>query len=101
MVLETLAGNGDDASELLEDFISQGEGEDEYTNLQQKSDFLLKPLDLAEEIEKKQANLRFEGVKRGSDVLGYFEVLPVHLSYFAGMSRGSILLCPASVLRIT
>ncbi|KAH6791560.1 transducin family protein / WD-40 repeat family protein [Perilla frutescens var. hirtella] len=86
-------GNGDDtsahsdAADLLEDLVSRGESEDNYTNLPQISDSSLKPLDLAEEIEKKQAftglhyeegaaaqPMRLEGVKRASTVLGYFDV---------------------------
>lgn len=135
----TVAGDGDDSSahnddaaELLEDFILR-EGDDDYTNLQQKSDSPLKPLDLAEEIEKKQAftglhyeegaaaqPMRLEGVKRGTAVLGYFDVrsdnvitetissqafrrdhgspqaLAVHLSYIAvGMSKGTIFVVPS------
>lgn len=90
----TVSGDGDyasahndDAAELLEDFISREDGEDENSNLQQKSDYSLKPLDLAEEIEKKQAftglhyeegaaaqPMRLEGVKRATAVLGYFDV---------------------------
>lgn len=86
-------GNGDDTStqcdvaDILEDLVSLRESKGDYTNLQQKSDSLLKPLDLAEEIEKKQAftglhyeegaaaqPMRLEGLQRGSTVLGYFDV---------------------------
>ncbi|KAG6395277.1 hypothetical protein SASPL_145919 [Salvia splendens] len=122
-----------DAAQLLEDLVSQGEDEDSYTKLQQKSDRSVKPLDLAEEIEKKQAftglhyeegaaaqPMRLEGVKRGSTVLGYFDVrsdnvltriissqafrkdhgspqvISVHLNYIAvGMSKGSIFVVPS------
>ncbi|XP_057778554.1 uncharacterized protein LOC130997300 [Salvia miltiorrhiza] len=122
-----------DAAELLEELVSQGEGDDNYTKLQQKSESSVKPLDLAEEIEKKHAftglhyeegaaaqPMRLEGVKRGSTVLGYFDVrsdnvvtptissqtfrqdhgspqvLSVHLNYIAvGMSKGSIFVVPS------
>lgn len=125
--------SGHNDAELLEDLVSQGEGEDNCTNLQQKSDSSVKPLDLAEDIEKKQAftglhyeegaaaqPMRLEGVKRGSTVLGYFDVrsenvvtqaissqafrqdhgspqvLSVHLNYIAvGMSKGSIFVVPS------
>ncbi|KAL1535637.1 vacuolar protein sorting-associated protein 8 [Salvia divinorum] len=121
------------AAELLEDLASQGEGEDNSTKLQQKTDSSVKPLDLAEEIEKKQAftglhyeegaaaqPMKLEGVKRGSTVLGYFDVrsdnvvtriissqafrkdhgspqvISVHLNYIAvGMSKGSIFVVPS------
>lgn len=127
------ASGHNDAAGLLEDLVSLGEGEDNCTKLQQKSDSSLKPLDLAEEIEKKQAftglhyevgaaalPMRLEGVKRGSTVLGYFDVcsdnvvtqtissqafrqdhgspqvLSVHLNYIAvGMSKGSIFVVPS------
>lgn len=130
-------GDGDDtsdAADLLEDLVSRGESEDHCTNVQQQqSDSSLKPLDLAEEIETKQAftglhyeegaaaqPMRLEGIKRGSTVLGYFDirsdnaitqtissqvflrdhgspqVLAVHLNYIAvGMSKGSIFVVPS------
>ncbi|KAL8494825.1 hypothetical protein ACS0TY_019127 [Phlomoides rotata] len=86
-------GNDDDASmksdvsDTPEDFVSIQESNRDYTNVQLKSDCSIMPLELAEEIEKKQAftglhyeegaaaqPMRLEGVQWGSTVLGYFDV---------------------------
>ncbi|KAK6114972.1 hypothetical protein DH2020_007241 [Rehmannia glutinosa] len=125
-------GNGDDdaslqsdVAEILENLDSLGENKSDHACLQQKSHSSLKTLDLAEEIEKKQAftaaqPMRLEGVSRGSTVLGYFDVNPnnaitriissqafrhdhgsphvvaVHINYIAvGMSKGSIVVVPS------
>ncbi|KAK4425213.1 Vacuolar protein sorting-associated protein 8 [Sesamum alatum] len=88
-------GDGDAAStqsvvaDMLGDLALTPEKKGHHTNLQQNSHLSLKPLDLAEEIEKKQAftglhyeegaaaqPMRLEGVPRGSTVLGYFDVDP-------------------------
>ncbi|KAK4415847.1 Vacuolar protein sorting-associated protein 8 [Sesamum alatum] len=92
-----VAGTGDDdaastqsvVADMLGDLALTPEKKGHHTNLQQNSHLLLKPLDLAEEIEKKQAftglhyeegaaaqPMRLEGVPRGSTVLGYFDVDP-------------------------
>ncbi|KAI3444349.1 hypothetical protein Pfo_001014 [Paulownia fortunei] len=81
------AGSESDVAEILEDLVSLWENKRDYTNLQQKSHSSLKPLDLAEEIEKKQAftglhyeegaaaqPMRLGGVQRVSTMLGYFDV---------------------------
>ncbi|KAL0454931.1 UNVERIFIED_CONTAM: Vacuolar protein sorting-associated protein 8, partial [Sesamum latifolium] len=93
VVAET--GDGDAAStqsvvaDMLGDLALMPEKKVEHTNLQQNSHPSLKPLELAEEIEKKQAftglhyeegaaaqPMRLEGVPRGSTVLGYFDADP-------------------------
>ncbi|KAK4406644.1 Vacuolar protein sorting-associated protein 8 [Sesamum angolense] len=93
VVAET--GNGDAAStqsvvaDMLGDLALMPEKKVDHTNLQQNSHPSLKPLELAEEIEKKQAftglhyeegaaaqPMRLEGVPRGSTVLGYFDADP-------------------------
>ncbi|KAG6395280.1 hypothetical protein SASPL_145922 [Salvia splendens] len=75
-----------DAAQLLEDLVSQGEDEDSYTKLQQKSDRSVKPLDLAEEIEKKQA---FTGLHYEEGAAAQ----PMRLE--VGMSKGSIFVVPS------
>ncbi|PIN18586.1 hypothetical protein CDL12_08740 [Handroanthus impetiginosus] len=86
-------GNGDDDSsqsdvaDIFEGLVLRPENKKDHINLQQKSHSLIKPLDLAEEIEKKQAftglhyeegaaaqPMRLEGVRTSSTVLGYFDV---------------------------
>ncbi|KAL2231217.1 UNVERIFIED_CONTAM: hypothetical protein Sindi_1716100 [Sesamum indicum] len=93
VVAET--GDGDAAStlsvvaDMLGDLALTPEKKVDHTNLQQNSHPSLKPLELAEEIEKKQAftglhyeegaaaqPMRLEGVPRGSTVLGYFDADP-------------------------
>ena len=84
---------GDDASqtseinELVEERIGQLEGRRIRQRAEKKSRPRLKPLELAEELEKKYAStglhweegaaaqpMRLEGVRRGSTTLGYFDV---------------------------
>ncbi|KAK1559936.1 hypothetical protein Q3G72_020158 [Acer saccharum] len=77
----------DDISELVEERIGQLESEMISRRAEKKSRPSLKPLELAEELEKKQAStglhweegaaaqpMRLEGVRRGSTTLGYFDV---------------------------
>ncbi|XP_009594307.1 uncharacterized protein [Nicotiana tomentosiformis] len=123
----------DDAASIIEELVLQGESMRDSTTPLKKYHSALKPLELAEEAEKKQAftamhleegaaaqPMRLDGVHRGSNVLGYFDVddnntitqtllsqafrrehgssqaLAVHLNYIAvGMSRGSILVMPS------
>lgn len=76
-----------DVMDLDEDIISQWESKRGNKRTQKKSRASLKPLELAEEIEKKHAfigldmendiaaqPMRLEGVRRGSTALGYFDV---------------------------
>lgn len=86
-------GDGDDASsmsdisELVEERIEQLESEMISKRAEKKRKPSLKPLELAEELEKKMAYtglhweegaaaqpMRLEGVRRGSTTLGYFDV---------------------------
>ncbi|XP_061961114.1 uncharacterized protein LOC133681927 [Populus nigra] len=86
-------GDGDDASsmsdisELVEERIEQLESEMISKRAEKKRKSSLKPLELAEELEKKMAYtglhweegaaaqpMRLEGVRRGSTTLGYFDV---------------------------
>ncbi|XP_031251024.1 vacuolar protein sorting-associated protein 8 homolog [Pistacia vera] len=85
-------GGGDassisDISELVEERIGQLESEMISRRAEKKSRPSMKPLELAEELEKKQAStglhweegaaaqpMRLEGVRRGSTTLGYFDV---------------------------
>ncbi|KAG8391995.1 hypothetical protein BUALT_Bualt01G0245600 [Buddleja alternifolia] len=86
-------GNGYDASsqgdvaDIPEELVSKWEHKRDNPELQQKPRSSLKPLDFAEEIEKKQVftglhyeegaaaqPMRLEGVQNGSTVLGYFDV---------------------------
>ncbi|KAI9180701.1 hypothetical protein LWI28_007347 [Acer negundo] len=77
----------DDILELVEERIGQLESEMISRRAEKKSRPSLKPLELAEELEKKQAStglhweegaaaqpMRLEGVQRGSTTLGYFDV---------------------------
>ncbi|KAL8062990.1 hypothetical protein ABFX02_02G181400 [Erythranthe guttata] len=122
-----------DVADIHEDLVALTDNNSDHAKFQEKSCSLLKPLDLAEEIEKKQAftalhfeegaaaqPMRLEGIRRGSTVLGYFDidsnnaitrtissqafrrdhgspqVLCVHLNYIAvGMSKGSIYVVPS------
>lgn len=76
-----------DVIDILKDAVTLGENKRSDTNYKEKSHSLLKPLDLAEEIEMKQAftglhyeegaaaqPMRLEGTGRGSTVIGYFDV---------------------------
>lgn len=80
-------GSIDDISELVEERIGQLESEIISRRAEKKMQPSLKPLELAEELEKKQAStglhweegaaaqpMRLEGVRRGSTTLGYFDV---------------------------
>uniref|UniRef100_A0A2P2L9D6 Uncharacterized protein MANES_01G240000 n=1 Tax=Rhizophora mucronata TaxID=61149 RepID=A0A2P2L9D6_RHIMU len=86
-------GHGDDASslsdisELVEERIGQLESERINKRAERKLKSTIKPLELAEELEKKQAftrlhweegaaaqPMRLEGVRRGSTTLGYFDI---------------------------
>lgn len=86
-------GDGDDVSsisdisELVEERIEQLESEMISKRAEKKRKSSLKPLELAEELEKKMAYtglhweegaaaqpMRLEGVRRGSTTLGYFDV---------------------------
>ncbi|KAL3830545.1 hypothetical protein ACJIZ3_019347 [Penstemon smallii] len=122
-----------DVADAVENMDSPDENKSDNTKTQNISHSSIKPLDLAEEIEKKQAftalhyeegaaaqPMRLEGVRKGSAVLGYFDidsrngitrtissqafrrdhgspqVVAVHLNYIAtGMSRGSIFVVPS------
>lgn len=76
-----------DISELVEERLEQLESERISKRAEKNSRPTMKPLDLAEEREKKQAStglhweegaaaqpMRLEGVRRGSTTLGYFDV---------------------------
>ncbi|OMO64188.1 hypothetical protein CCACVL1_21961 [Corchorus capsularis] len=76
-----------DISELVEERLEQLESERISKRSDKNSRAAMKPLELAEELEKKQAStglhweegaaaqpMRLEGVKRGSTTLGYFDV---------------------------
>lgn len=118
----------DDAKELVEDRIAELESKIDSKRAEERMQPVKKPLELAEEREIKQAStgqdweegaaaqpMRLEGVRRGSTVLGYFDVnadntisrtiksqafirdygtpqvIAVHLNYIAlGMSKGVI-----------
>ncbi|KAJ9171579.1 hypothetical protein P3X46_014929 [Hevea brasiliensis] len=86
-------GGGDDASsiseisELVEERIEQLESERIIKRAQKKLRSTMKPLELAEELEKRQAStglhweegaaaqpMKLEGVRRGSTTLGYFDI---------------------------
>lgn len=87
-----IGGSGDacsisDISELVEERIEQLESERISKREQKKLRSTMKPLDLAEELEKKQAStglhweegaaaqpMKLEGVRRGSTTLGYFDI---------------------------
>ncbi|KAL0375716.1 UNVERIFIED_CONTAM: Vacuolar protein sorting-associated protein 8 [Sesamum calycinum] len=115
VVAET--GNGDAAStqsvvaDMLGDLALMPEKKVDHTNLQQNSHPSLKPLELAEEIEKKQAftGLHYEEGAAAQPMRletissqafrrehGSPQVVAVHLNYIAiGMSRGSIFVQPS------
>ncbi|KAF2315163.1 hypothetical protein GH714_038299 [Hevea brasiliensis] len=74
-------------SELVEERIEQLESERISKRAQKKLRSTMKPLELAEELEKKQAStglhweegaaaqpMKLEGVRRGSTTLGYFDI---------------------------
>uniref|UniRef100_A0A5B7BN45 RING-type domain-containing protein n=1 Tax=Davidia involucrata TaxID=16924 RepID=A0A5B7BN45_DAVIN len=122
-----------DVTDLIEERILQWESERGSKRAGKKSRSSMKPLELAEELEKKHAftglhweqgaaaqPMRLEGVRRGSTVLGYFEinanntitrtissqesrrdhgspqVVAVHLNFIAvGMSKGVVALVPS------
>lgn len=76
-----------DITELVEERIGQLESRRVSKRAEQKSRASLKPLELAEELEKKHAStglhweegaaaqpMRLEGVRRGSTTLGYFDI---------------------------
>ncbi|XP_071937451.1 uncharacterized protein [Coffea arabica] len=124
----------DDVADIVQDVALQWKSNKGRRKTRNKSLHpCLTPLELAEELEKKQAftgmyweegaaaqPMRLEGVRRGSTVLGYFDVdsnnaitraislqafkqehgfpsvLSVHLNYIAiGMSKGVILVFPS------
>ncbi|KAI4328979.1 hypothetical protein L6164_021289 [Bauhinia variegata] len=88
----TVGGNDDgssvsDVDELVEERLGQLESMRATKRAEKKSKTSLKPLELAEELEKKHAStglhweegaaaqpMRLEGVRRGSTTLGYFDV---------------------------
>lgn len=118
---------------IVEDIAFRSEGKTSSGETWEKQQPSLKPLELAEEREKRQAftgihleegaaaqPMRLEGVRRGSMLLGYFDVnadnaitrtissqafrrehgfpqaLAVHINYIAvGMSKGVIILTPS------
>ncbi|KAA8523376.1 hypothetical protein F0562_009799 [Nyssa sinensis] len=122
-----------DVTDLIEGKNFQWESEKSRKRTGKKSRSSVKPLELAEELEKKHAftglhweqgaaaqPMRLEGVRRGSTVLGYFEinanntitrtissqefrrdhgspqVVAVHLHFIAvGMSKGVVVLVPS------
>jgi hypothetical protein len=76
-----------DITELVEERIGQLESRRITKRAEQKSRASMKPLELAEELEKKNAStglhweegaaaqpMRLEGVRRGSTTLGYFDI---------------------------
>ena len=77
----------DDVSELVEERLEELESRRAAKRAEKKLESLKKPLELAEELEKKHAStglhleegaaaqpMRLEGVRRGSTTLGYFDV---------------------------
>ncbi|MED6196098.1 hypothetical protein PIB30_044081 [Stylosanthes scabra] len=77
----------DDVSELVEERLEELENKRAAKRAEKKLESLKKPLELAEELEKKHAStgmhleegaaaqpMRLEGVRRGSTTLGYFDV---------------------------
>ncbi|KAL2478611.1 transducin family protein/WD-40 repeat family protein [Forsythia ovata] len=133
------SSDGDDASsqnddeDIVEEIVLNWVSKRRRRKSQKKSQSSLKPLELAEELEKKHAfkgmhyeegvtsqPMRLEGVRRGSTVLGYFDVnanntithtissqafrrdhgspqvLAVNFNYIAlGMSKGTIVIVPS------
>lgn len=125
--------SGSDVTELVEDINLQWESRRDGKWIGKKARVSMKPLELAEELEKKHSftglhweegaaaqPMRLEGVRRGSTVLGYFDidtnntitrsissqafrrdhgspqVVAVHLNFIAlGMSKGVIVVVPS------
>ncbi|GAB2217506.1 hypothetical protein Drorol1_Dr00000701 [Drosera rotundifolia] len=84
---DNMSSISDDVNELVEDRLAQLESERALKRTEKKSLPLKKPLELAEELEKKQAStglhweegavaqpMKLEGVRRGSTALGYFDI---------------------------
>ncbi|TKY64154.1 Vacuolar protein sorting-associated protein 8-like [Spatholobus suberectus] len=90
---EVSVGGGDDGSslgdvaELVEERLEELESRRAAKRAEKKREASMKPLELAEELEKKRAStglhleegaaaqpMRLEGVRRGSTTLGYFDV---------------------------
>ncbi|KAL8138324.1 hypothetical protein V2J09_004325, partial [Rumex salicifolius] len=130
---EEVESISDDITRLVEDRLAQLESERSIKRTDEKLQSLRKSLEVAEELEKKQAStglhleegaaaqpMRLEGIRRGSTVLGYFdvnagnsvtrtissmdfrrdhgspEVLAVHHNYIAvGTSKGVVLVLPS------
>ncbi|KNA19535.1 hypothetical protein SOVF_060920 [Spinacia oleracea] len=130
---DEVSSSNDDVKELVEYKIAQLESEIDSKIAEEKLRPVKKQLELAEELEIKQAStgqdleegaaaqpMRLEGVRRGSTVLGYFDVnadntlsraiksqafirdygtplaIAVHLNYVAlGMSKGVIVVVPS------
>ncbi|QCE02488.1 Vacuolar protein sorting-associated protein 8 [Vigna unguiculata] len=76
-----------DVSELVEERLEELESRRAAKRAEKKREFSMKPLELAEKLEKKRAStglhleegaaaqpMRLEGVRRGSTTLGYFDV---------------------------
>lgn len=76
-----------DVSELVEEKLEELESRRAAKRADRKREYSMKPLELAEELEKKRAStglhleegaaaqpMRLEGVRRGSTTLGYFDV---------------------------
>lgn len=123
----------EEIDEIVQDAALRWESKTGFSKIEKNSQASLSPLELAEESEKKQAftgihleegaaaqPMRLEGVRRGSTVLGYFDVnannaitrtisspavqrehgfpqvLAVHGNYIAvGMSKGVIIVAPS------
>lgn len=123
----------EEVAHIVKDIAFRSEGKTSSGETWKKQQPSLKPLELAEEREKRQAftgihleegaaaqPMRLEGVRRGSVLLGYFDVnannaitrtissqafrrehgfpqaLAVHINYIAvGMSKGVIILTPS------
>jgi hypothetical protein len=130
---ESKENDESDITELVEDISFQWKSKMDGKKTVKKTHVCLKPLELAEELEKKHSftglhweegaaaqPMRLEGVRRGSTVLGYFDieannsvtrsissqpfkkehgspqVIAVHLNYIAlGMSKGVIVVVPS------
>ncbi|KAL9252916.1 Vacuolar protein sorting-associated protein 8-like protein [Drosera capensis] len=84
---DNMSSISDDVNELVEDRLAQLESERALKRTEKKSLPPKKPLELAEELEKKQAStglhweegavaqpMKLEGVRRGSIALGYFDI---------------------------
>ncbi|KAH9613347.1 hypothetical protein KSS87_008185 [Heliosperma pusillum] len=132
--IESSSGS-DDVRELVAELVEDktGELESDSASMDEKVQAKKTPLEVAEELEKKQAStgqdweegaaaqpMRLEGARKGSTVLGYFDVnadnvisraiksqafqrdygrpqvLAVHLNYIAlGMSKGVVIVVPS------